>query len=883
MSAARAVVLASVLAASACTSFDALDRGVCGNGLVEAGEDCDSSEARCVRCAVTCTTAAECPHAGYACGVDGVCHAPGGVLGAAVPAGPFQVTDVAIEDLDRDGIGDAIGVSRTSIAIHHGEPGGRLDRVETVITPAQIAPPTFSDLDGDGTTDVAIATPDGLVSYGSPFGTLAPMPVRSDVIEGGILDVRHILRVSALTAGVFFADNGRISLGVIDLSNEANSTLALPCAARLGSVSPSAFSSAKVDFYAVSQSDAVISIAFETSPRALCVLALRKPLLFPWTVTDITPANAPGLARRATLADLESDADACPGLVNSDGGGGDLRYWDGRMAATGCVLDPGSTPAGSPLPAASSGDVAAVGRVPLKPAFPGLAADMLVLTDGVYAVLPPGSILGPPALARLYASVRPLASALHTDFDLDGLVDAVLVPASEDDVDVLFRRPNAFFPAIPGYVVYRVDTASPVVRAELGDFDGNGRDDLALLEQLTGYQRLVVAFADSDYFSPPVAVATFEDVIGMASAPIPSSEDLAAATDDLLLIQPPAAGAMSSSLTVLSGSAQRTLIAFFDPRSTEGGDPSDRDRTRFVGTFAGAGAGPGPRSLFAVAIDQRPHVTLDRTPPQVWRMDGTPSGPAASVTAPLATTGLADCSGTPVVGSGLCVDDAIVLAWPGPAGQDAAIAIDRAQPAHAARIVGGAMVTATALPALAAALPAAASVRALSPADLDGDGVLDLVVAATPREAAGTGALVVCAMADGVPQACEDLMPAIVAELAAQGEPPMACVDAAPARIRARGPFDGQATPVADDLVVVCGGDTGSTIFRVERGAGLVVTPLARSPLRLARLHVGDVTGDGLDDVLAIEGDSGARSLVVFPQCSSRDAVACGRGAGGGS
>ena len=75
------MLLAVALAVVAgCTDFDTIDRNVCGNGLLEPGEDCDSGAASCVRCAVVCSAVGDCPNAAYACGVDGVCHAPGGAL-----------------------------------------------------------------------------------------------------------------------------------------------------------------------------------------------------------------------------------------------------------------------------------------------------------------------------------------------------------------------------------------------------------------------------------------------------------------------------------------------------------------------------------------------------------------------------------------------------------------------------------------------------------------------------------------------------------------------------------------------------------------------------------------------------------------------------------
>src|SRR5690348_3733168 len=133
-------LLPGALLVAACTSFDPVARNVCGNGILEPGEDCDSPDATCVRCAVTCTTAADCPTSDYACGVDNVCHAPGGALAPPVSAGTFLVDDYRITDVDKDRIGDVVGLSKTSIAVRHGDATAQLARAESQITPSQTGP-----------------------------------------------------------------------------------------------------------------------------------------------------------------------------------------------------------------------------------------------------------------------------------------------------------------------------------------------------------------------------------------------------------------------------------------------------------------------------------------------------------------------------------------------------------------------------------------------------------------------------------------------------------------------------------------------------------------------------------------------------------------------
>ena len=83
------VPLAIVFVLAGCSGLDSLERNVCGNGVIEPGEDCDSSSASCVACAVVCTAAKDCPTADYTCGVDGFCHAPGGAFSA--PTAPMRL------------------------------------------------------------------------------------------------------------------------------------------------------------------------------------------------------------------------------------------------------------------------------------------------------------------------------------------------------------------------------------------------------------------------------------------------------------------------------------------------------------------------------------------------------------------------------------------------------------------------------------------------------------------------------------------------------------------------------------------------------------------------------------------------------------------------
>src|SRR5205823_483300 len=153
-----------------------------------------------------------------------------------------------------------------------------------------------------------------------------------------------------------------------------------------------------------------------------------------------------------------------------------------------------------------------------------------------------------------------------------------------------------------------------------------------------------------------------------------------------------------------------------------------------------------------------------------------------------------------------------------------------------------------------------------------GDGAAELVAPFGARDGqTSAGAVLVCKVTAGIPTRCDD----IVATITALEPKTSACIDAAPGHLAYRDPT---VTPTgAADLAVACY-DDGSTIYRVfADAAGYHAEKLAHLPDRVTRLQLGDVTGDGIDDVVALAGDAGAQSLVVLRQCTSRDITACQR------
>jgi hypothetical protein len=188
----------------------------------------------------------------------------------------------------------------------------------------------------------------------------------------------------------------------------------------------------------------------------------------------------------------------------------------------------------------------------------------------------------------------------------------------------------------------------------------------------------------------------------------------------------------------------------------------------------------------------------------------------------------------------------------------------------------GATISTSALPAITSKVPHNSIERAMYAVDLDGDGNSELVATFGPgpkAAAAGPGVVLVCDVASGVPQPCADVATAVVAVA-----PDIAtCVDAAPGHFAYRDPFTTSAGP-GTDLVVLCF-DTAAvgSLFRVTRDpAGFHAELVDHGVGALRSIRVGDVTGDGVDDVIAIQGVGSEESLVVFRQCTSRDTT-CGK------
>ncbi|HMR06561.1 MAG TPA: FG-GAP-like repeat-containing protein, partial [Polyangiaceae bacterium] len=136
-----------------------LPAGVCGNGVVEAGEACDSADISCGQpdtdeaCRRLCQADDECGGGAATCGLDGVCRTASGSFELVNEIGTPGAAFADIADFDGDGVSDLVTFGSLQVrALYLEESGGV---VSEATLPAMAAAPAVGNLtaDFDGVPD----------------------------------------------------------------------------------------------------------------------------------------------------------------------------------------------------------------------------------------------------------------------------------------------------------------------------------------------------------------------------------------------------------------------------------------------------------------------------------------------------------------------------------------------------------------------------------------------------------------------------------------------------------------------------------------------------------------------------------------------------------
>jgi hypothetical protein len=199
--------LALAVVATSCTPLGDVPSGVCGNGVLEPGEDCDAVTPSCGRpdttaaCRVVCAADRACP-SGLACGVDGVCRTPSGKWRAS-PFFGHRGSSFQLLDLERVGFPGVVERSANQLTWYRNQNG-----VLSPFASGDAPSPNSGDgLSGPTTTTVAAA------QLAHDPGALATLALFHGA-ELTLQEVRDDATLSTLLLPAFAAPLGQHLLGL---------------------------------------------------------------------------------------------------------------------------------------------------------------------------------------------------------------------------------------------------------------------------------------------------------------------------------------------------------------------------------------------------------------------------------------------------------------------------------------------------------------------------------------------------------------------------------------------------------------------------------------------------------------------------------------------
>jgi hypothetical protein len=867
----RIHALLALLWIGGCSELSSIEPNVCGNGVVEANEDCDSFLGHCFECSLVCTSDADCTELGgpgFVCGLDALCHAPSGsfrrVSQVAVDVDSYRIARTT------DGpFGDVIAQSSSSVSVLYGDAAGSLATSATLQSPIAQGPVTFAKLDGDAIPDLLVPTADGIAAFTFGYGVPTPYTFPNLVAEIAGGEPLMTFNIGAQYLG-----------GVAKLPGNAHELVILevgPGGERvvgridLCSVLPNeVFAEGRSDVHVMpgAQMHAVFSTVL-SSGRA-CAIAIDEKVITnpadPFHLSVVTPALIPQLdaSERAIL--VRFPATRCPTFIAQNGNGGLLEFpgKDLGTAIRPCVFEQGRLLQRRDLSGAIKFTGAPLGYLPVGTvAAPDVA---IVLNDGVYLYDAAGFI------RQFYVSDRQLAGVETIDLDGDQRLDLVARGDSSEDLDLLYQIPLA----APLYGVLRVrfDTDGDVSRLLPGDYDGNFRSDIAYVERIEGRDRLMIAYGTSDRPLAGQAVGMFEGVFSMIRVELPDSTDPFGIVADLGVLY---GFGVKKQIALLHGSPQRTMQAYFDPRiSLLGpGVPSGASLVEIGGVIPGHfNGGLGGHDILGIASSA---LTSS-----VYVTPAAPDGELSSAARCGVASTLVRCfeRANSDDQTSLCTDVASYLPWAMSATHDVVIGIDGRgnaltfDPVQAGECSAPTQMTAvTWTEKLALPPPPSMNARRVRSIAKVGPDSSELMIAFAPgRDGKPADAAIrVCSVVSGGGQDCEDPAALIAGRVGA----PVVCSDLASGRATQVSRF-GNPPPPVPDLFAVCGvSGSDRFVYRVSRFADRTQVDELFGIGRGDEIEVGDVNGDAVDDIVVLERGGTQSVLHVFTQCSSRNATDC--------
>ena len=501
---------------SACVNLPDIPSGVCGNGIVEQGEDCDpfraadapscrppgSSGACHIDCALGSDGVRRACQAGFGCDVNDLCREPTGTFEAPTSFVVGGATSLLAGDFDGDGRQDLVSrpprdhIGRAPLQFHYFDRSGGLS--ESRSFPKSVYSPVVADLTGDRRSDFLFSgfdvglmlgradrawVPETFSSFTLPESQVRTLNVYEHQVDGD----SPVSGDSALV--VLTSSSSGASLSVLDpavLMLSPRATLSGP----LSTLAGQPVSANVIEAIDSPCEEVLLAYRGATSFELydLCTLGVHpgtvawRPQAVHATVSLVPPVAIEGAP---LLADLNADGHL--DVLISGAGKPYAALGDGRGLAP-------AVPYELPLAVASVSGVS----LPMPLAAGDLTGDGQV--DFVLSTFLLTSWRGPGEPGLHYEILATndrgaWTAAAIADLNGNGHPDVIAVSGDGLGID-FFNGASA-----RELVSARLPTAGLVLQLTVGDFDGDLINDIAYIEAASSAQEresLVIAFGVRD-------------------------------------------------------------------------------------------------------------------------------------------------------------------------------------------------------------------------------------------------------------------------------------------------------------------------------------------------------------------------------------------------
>ncbi len=612
-----------------CSNLDRLTAGQCGNFVVDPGEDCDTFPATRTdsgpwcrpagsvgQCRYDCSSSPAQCKPGWGCGSDGICRAPSGHFDEK----KLSSTDsfaLELGDFDGNGRSDLLSAEESSITLRtFDDSGGATETFSAALQVDSVAHGRLTS--GDAVDDVLMSYRGRVLALqGSADGN--PEPIA--------MDSRSVMSTPSSAARLFVADvaSAPRRFGIVDSSLYSwdprafkscsvvgdNALFALDFTVEMadpGVASATVLASGHFDVSSDSATDCDELVASQANADRVWVYGLCAKA--DSTACNRDPARYAAVSLSAGWSVLSGpfvarvNADAMPDLVVLEQqnnvrqlvvayGVGDgsfhssaasLPAKDGDGAFSVLIAEP---PSGGPGSQQGPGG----GGISNSTLLQAADLDGDDLADFVFSSVlalssRPSAPSAPCSTGSAYACENLVGgrwnSAATGDFNGDGLLDIAgwraaqnAGPSAESALDLLVNAGHGTFNQ------FVVGTAGPVEQLSplLGDFDGDLFPDLALAVQVSGATEIQLLFgAPSKPLTESAELAGIGTLVDQAAGAL--SDDGDAETDMFLLTERTAL-----ELTTFSGDSSRVPISGLSLSASGAAQPDYEARVVRAGHF----------------------------------------------------------------------------------------------------------------------------------------------------------------------------------------------------------------------------------------------------------------------------------------------------------